>query len=86
MTHLFTPCLLFFHLFFILFFYLCGCSQEGKQWFQAPAGASAKACKGVAKSPVVVRRLLLYQYNSTNEGKGGEGGASPTTWRSLVGY
>ena len=38
---------------FVLLFRLT-CVQEGKQWFQAPLGQEAKACKGAAKSPVMV--------------------------------
>lgn len=55
-----VDCFLFFcFLFFVdcflcLFFGLPVRMQEGKQWFQAPLGQGAKACKGAAKSPVMV--------------------------------
>ncbi|CAN0338849.1 unnamed protein product [Pylaiella littoralis] len=35
----------------------CYKDKEGKQWFQPPAGAASKACKGACKSPVVISGL-----------------------------
>eukprot|EP00904_Undaria_pinnatifida_P013833 jgi/Undpi1/9580/HiC_scaffold_27.g12036.m1 len=35
----------------------CYKDKEGKQWFQAPLGQEAKACKGAAKSPVMISGL-----------------------------
>lgn len=36
--------------------------QEGKQWFQPPSGKDSRACKGAAKSPVVVRSVYLHNH------------------------